>query len=147
MSNAAVLQRHLHASLQLLAAESPQHWTRLRAQLADSRVHVRIGADAPFELNVTGSKPSLRAASGNCDIELALSEDAVSAFLHGSLTLEPALRSGALQLRGSLTHITRLLGAFDAWLHGLLRAPSSAELYRELCQAWPPTQSISRDNP
>lgn len=115
----------------VLHAEAPVHAELLCEALARLAVHALIGAErlAP---GVRGGRLVVAAPAGRADVTLCTSLPAMLALLEARQTLVEAVTRGELDVRGAAGALDAAADAFTTFLHGLVRAPSSAHLLDEL---------------
>jgi hypothetical protein len=121
------LADHLQRSLDLLARESPAHLQRMRAALGDRPVVITIHGARPVRVSLNGTPP-WTSIGGAADLEIALSQPDLFHFVRGEITLDEAVKTQRLQLRGRLDDLLILVDTLTAWSQGARRAPSLAKV-------------------
>ncbi|MCW2901061.1 MAG: sterol transfer family protein [Streptosporangiaceae bacterium] len=118
----------LRRSLEHLAAEVPESYQRLVADL--DRLVVEVAVDAEVF--------SLRAGRGRVEVvdghaatagaSIATTRNTVLAVLDAEVALAEAVESGRLEVRGSLDDILRAYDTLTAYVHAAIRASSAPGL-------------------
>jgi hypothetical protein len=121
------LARYVSRSLELLAEESPVHLAAARRELRGQRAAIFVDAEPALAVSLEGRPWVTRGQPGA--VEVRVSSENLAFILGGHATLEEAVMSGRLEVRGEIAAVTDLLRALDAWLHGALRTVSLAHLH------------------
>jgi hypothetical protein len=118
-----VFATFLDQSMTLLAAEKPTVYARLCASLRDREARVTMDGE---RVGIAFPAATFRLAGDVDDplIELASTRATVLAVVDGRSTLEEAVWSGRLELRGRLDDLVRFHDALVLYLHGAVRCPS-----------------------
>jgi hypothetical protein len=117
----------LERSLRLLAREAPAHFAAVRAKLQTTSINISLDGAAPICVQLA-VEPWVAPASST-ELTAAISQRDLIDLLQGAFTIDAAILTERLQLRGPLDDLLGFLDALHAWLHGAVRCPSFAALH------------------
>jgi hypothetical protein len=129
-------RRPLHAvlgsALAAVESEAPEACQHMRQVANGVRSSVHVDEEC-FQLDLASAGREI-ATLGDClpQVEIALSRDTFHALLGAELTLEEALLSDRLLLRGQHESLLALGEALAWFLRGMLRTSSADSLWEEL---------------
>jgi hypothetical protein len=126
---AARFGQDLETSLEALAKEAPAHFLAVERHLAGRSVTIAVGGAPPVRVQLQGAPPWVHPGAEG-DVSVAIAQRDLDALVAGAITIEDALWSQRLSLRGRLDDVLAFMDGLTAWLHGALRAPSLSELHR-----------------
>lgn len=118
----------LDSSLDLLEREVPRASDRLAAALGSSVVHFDA-EEGTFVLQMQKHRRVLPRSGDTADITLGLTREVVVDLVEGSISLEEALFTDRLSLRGPVDRLGDFFDALHAYLEGAVRAPSFPQLF------------------
>ena len=121
----------LEAAFGVLRAEAPAHHDLVRDAVARLRVHLVIGGER-FAPHAADGRLAVGDAADPAAVTVTTSLAAALALLDARRTLIEAVDAGELDVRGSADALDAAADAFSLFLHGMVRAPSSARLLDEL---------------
>jgi hypothetical protein len=123
--------RLLGRAFAVLHAEAPAHAGLLCDALARLAVHALVDGEriAP---RVVAGRLAVGEPAGRADVTLRTSLPTMLALLEARRTLLDAVNRGELDVWGPAGALDAAADAFSTFLHGLVRAPSSAHLLDEL---------------
>jgi hypothetical protein len=124
-------RRLLAAAFGVLCDEAPIHHANLRAVLAQLIVHIVVGGDA-FAPELAADRLAVGDPRGAAQVTLRTELATALALFEGRRTIVAAVTHGELDVRGSPDALDAAAAAFAHFLHGLVRAPSSAALLDQL---------------
>jgi hypothetical protein len=130
-SSASSARRLLGAAFEVLRDEAPAHHEALCAALAELPVNLVVGADT-FAAHVAAGTLVVAEPFAEARATVTTSLAATCALLEARHTLVAAIECGELDVRGSAAALDAAADAFVLFLHGLVRARSSAALFDEL---------------
>jgi hypothetical protein len=124
-------RRLLGGAFAVLHDEAPAHAGMLCEALARLTVHVEVGDEA-IAPRVTDGRLAVGDPSGPAGVTIRTDLATVLALLDARRTLVEAVAHGELDVWGAADALDAAADAFSTFLHGLVRAPSSASLLDEL---------------
>jgi hypothetical protein len=136
-ARAGVLPAYVERALAIVAREAPVHFTAMRAELGGLGARVRAVGAPPFRVTLASGPPWVALGDERQAIELGVGEEALEDLVTGRATIEDAVETEGLRVRGSIDDVGRFLDALRAWLHGAFRAPSMPELRRSFLERVP----------
>jgi hypothetical protein len=131
----APIRAFVEASLTSLRAEFPQAYFLMCRVLAGRTVLLSIdGEEIPlaFQLRTARVAPRLPRS----DVRVRTSRNAILDVLDDRLTLEGAVESGDLELRGSIEDLERFHDALLVYVGGAVRCPSFPALLDRFREAY-----------
>jgi hypothetical protein len=127
-------RRLLRDAFAVLRDEAAAHHAMLCGALAALPVNVAVGGEA-LAPQVTGDELAVGDPCEAPRVAIATRLATVLALLEARYTVVEAVARGDLDLRGTADALDAAADAFAVFLHGLVRAPSSARLLDELRSA------------
>ena len=122
------LAAQLEEALEVVARESPLHFTVLRSRLAGLATVVRVADFSALRISFDDGPPWVEQGEDG-QIAVALSEADLGRLLRGDLTIEEGILDGSVSTAGVLEHLLSWLDGLASWLHGALRCPSLPTLH------------------
>ncbi|MEZ4310527.1 MAG: hypothetical protein R3F14_20990 [Polyangiaceae bacterium] len=132
----------LRRALRLIAAAQPTASAELAASLEGISLAITISGEPDLTLSPRGGAlletppplPSATPESGGRLTRIGVRTDRamVRKLVSGHTTLTQAIRSGAVDLRGTTAALTTALGAFEIFVGALLRTDDADQLREEL---------------
>jgi hypothetical protein len=114
---------YIDQSLAILRRECPLAYLELCGRLASATIELRIDGD-PVRLAFRPGSVERRTELPDPDVRLRTTRRTILAVLDARLTLEEAVRGGAVLLRGSSQDLTRFNDALLDYVRGAVRCPS-----------------------
>jgi hypothetical protein len=124
-------QRLLRAALDALRREAPAHHDLLSGVLVTLPVNLDIDRER-FGVRATSAGLTVALPSSSARVTIRTDLATAYALLDARLTVLDAVRSGAVDVRGSADDLSTAAGAFSTFLHGLVRCRSGPALLRDL---------------
>lgn len=124
-------RRLLDAAFTVLHDEAPAHHRQLRDTLAALIVHVVVGGEA-LAPAVAADRLTVGDPRAPPHVTIRTELATVLALFEARRSILEAVARGELDVRGTADALDAAAAAFSQFLHGLVRAPSSAALLDEL---------------
>lgn len=122
----------LRRALRLIAERQPKASMAIATALDGLTLSVTIASEPGVVLGSVSRSIVEIEEKGPANLRLRTDRASVRALLSGRLTLNRALRSGAVELFGTTADLTRGLSAFEVFVGALLRMDEADDLRREL---------------
>jgi hypothetical protein len=123
----------LRRALRLVEARCAEAYAEMAASLEGLTVDVSFAGGDRLVLRCGGGVLREEAAGGRrAEIRIETDRETVRALLAGRTTLNTSLRSGAIELAGTVEALGRAWRAFECFVWALLRIDEAEELRREL---------------
>ncbi len=117
----------LQAAFDVLQREAPGYADEVCRQLGGLSVRLSVG-DECYRPSVVAGKLVVNDMTGDEQVRVELGLPQLLALFEAEYTLHQALREDHLRVYGTIAQLHSAGVLFNAFLHGLVRCPSGAEL-------------------